>query len=404
MKKILISATIISFLFMGFGCKPKPENKSILDSDIEFAVNQIDNQLNEINKSGELLNPKTILPSGETRYITPTEWTSGFFPGQLWYLYELTNDSTWMKRAIEYTETLDSIQYFTDHHDIGFMIGCSYGNGLRLAKKEKYKDVIVQAAKSLITRYRPKAKIIQSWNVEGWVVAKGWKCPVIIDNMMNLELLFDATKISGDSSFYKIAIEHGNTTLKNQFRPDNSCYHVIDYDPETGKVLNKHTAQGYSHETIWSRGQAWAVYGYTMMYRYTKDKMYLEQAVKTANMLLNHPNLANDMIPYWDMDAPDIETQPRDVSTATVLASAFYEMSLYLDKSYKDLADKLLENLSKPEYLATLGTNNNFLLKHSVGSIPHGFEIDVPLNYADYYFLEALARKRNLEDRGSIYY
>lgn len=381
------------------GCY-KQNTKSLVQKDISFAVHQIENQLKEIQKSGQLLNPKTISPNGETVYIPFTEWTSGFFPGQLWLLYELTGDTVWKSRARQYTETLDSVKYITDDHDVGFMIGCSYGNGLRLDKVNyiHYKDVIIQAAKSLCTRYNPQIGSLQSWDVRGWIIPKGWKYPVIIDNLMNLEILFESTRLSNDSSFYKIAISHAETTLKNHFRQDNSCYHVVDYDPETGAVLHKHTAQGYSHESVWSRGQAWAVYGYTMLYRYTGNERYLEQADKVAQMLLNHPNMPIDLVPAWDLDAPEEERQLRDVSSASILVSAFYELSTYKGKYYKDVADKILASLSSAPYLAEPGGNNNFILQHSVGSIPHGNEIDVPLNYADYYFLEALVRKQKLEN------
>ena len=279
------------------------------------------------------------------------------------------------------------------------MIGCSYLNGYRLANKTEYKPVIIQAAKSLSTRFRPGAGVIQSWNTDrGWQSQRGWSCPVIIDNMMNLELLFEATRLSGDSTFHNIAVSHANTTMKNHFRPDYSCYHVIDYNPETGEVLHKHTAQGYEHESDWARGQAWAIYGFTTCYRYTHDQRYLDQAEHIYNFIFNGKNLPEDLIPYWDYDAPNIPNEPRDASAAACTASALYELETYVPgKGYKATADKIMESLASPAYRAEVGTNGNFILMHSVGSIPHGAEIDVPLNYADYYFLEALMRKRDLE-------
>lgn len=285
------------------------------------------------------------------------------------------------------------------------MIGSSYLNGLLLDGKEEYKPVIIEAAKSLSTRFRKGAGIIQSWNVDKgtWQAERGWTCPVIIDNMMNLELLFEATRLSGDSTFYKIAVSHANTTLKNHFREDNSCYHVIDYNPETGEVLHKHTAQGYAHETAWARGQVWALYGYTMCYRYTKDERYLEHAKKVYNFIFNHPNLPKDLVPYWDYNAPKIPNEPRDASAAACTASALYELETYVPgKGYKETADKIIESLSSPAYRAKVGTNGNFILMHSVGSIPHGHEIDTPLNYADYYFMEALLRKQRIESGKAV--
>ncbi|MCY1634307.1 glycoside hydrolase family 88 protein [Marinifilum sp. D737] len=394
-----ILLTCVAFLW---SCNsPKHSSNNIVEENVEFATQQIGREIESMNAKGEILNPRTIHKDGTTRYNTPELWTSGFFPGSLWYLYELTGDSKWKIEAEKVTETLDTVQYLTWHHDVGFMVYCSYGNGYRLTKKPEYKDVIIQAAKSLSTRYRPNVGAIQSWNVHrGWQAKRGWQCPVIIDNMMNLELLFEATKLSGDNSFRDIAIKHAETTMDHHFREDYSSYHVIDYDTITGQVRNKVTAQGYADHSAWSRGQAWAIYGYTLCYRETKDPKFLKQAEAIANYLFTHPRMPKDLVPYWDFDCKNIPNTPRDASAASVIASALYELSTYNpEKSakYKKLADEIVVNLSSPAYRAKLGENNNFLLMHSVGSIPHGAEIDVPLNYADYYFLEALCRKRELE-------
>ena len=279
------------------------------------------------------------------------------------------------------------------------MIYDSYGNGLRLKNIDGYKDVIVNTAKSLSTRFRPAAGVIQSWDADkGWQANNGWKCPVIIDNMMNLELLFKATEFSGDSTFADIAVSHADQTMKNHYRPDYSTYHVVDYDPETGAVRGRYTAQGYSDESSWARGQAWSLYGFTVMYRFTGDEKYLERAEKVAGFLFNNPNMPEDLVPYWDFDCPDIPDTYRDVSSAAIIASALYELYGMTENSlYKEKADKIVESLSSPAYRAEPGTNGGFILMHSVGSIPHGSSIDVPLNYADYYFLEALIRKGNIE-------
>ena len=342
--------------------------------------------------------------NGKIQYIQPDDWTSGFFPGSMWYLYELTGDEKWKNLGIKYTEALDSVKYLTTHHDVGFMIGSSYGNGLRLSGNEDYKDVIVQAARSLSTRFRPAAGVIQSWNTDrGWQAERGWECPVIIDNMMNLELLFNATRFSGDSTFYRIAVTHADNTLKNHFRPDNSTWHVIDYSLSSGRVRNRHTAQGFAHHTTWARGQSWGIYGFTACYRETGNKKYLEQAEKAFEFVIKHINFPDDGIPYWDYDAANIPFAQRDVSAAAIMASALYELSTYTKSEfYKGWADKIMESLSSPVYRAIVGENGNFILMHSVGSIPHGVEIDVPLNYADYYFLEALKRKRDLETENKI--
>lgn len=369
---------------------------NVINNDINFSTRQYSLMLQQIGREGKVRIPKTIDKLGRMVYIPIDDWCSGFFPGSLCYLYQLTNDKSWFVQSKRFTEALDSIQYLTWHHDVGFMIGSSYLNIYRLSPNKAYKKAIIQTAKSLCTRFRKKAGVIQSWNVDrGWQSKRGWTCPVIIDNMMNLELLFEATRLSGDSTYWKVAVSHANKTLENQFRKDGSCYHVVDYDPNNGAVLHRQTAQGYADNSAWARGQAWAVYGYTVCYRYTHDRKYLDQAVKTLNFVMQNPNLPDDLIPYWDFDAPNIPNEPRDVSSAACIASALYEMNNYLpDNGYTSLADRIIRSLSSPEYRAPLGKNGCFLLMHSVGSIPHNNEIDVPLNYADYYFLEALTRRK----------
>jgi rhamnogalacturonyl hydrolase YesR len=395
-----IGLFILTIGLMTASCGNSTSSKdTMLEDNINNAVKQITLQTDVIEKSGKILNPKTLDKDGNIVYIPIDDWTSGFFPGSVWLTYDLTKDNKWLPLAEKYTEALDSVKYLKWHHDVGFMIGCSYLNGLRMAQKNEYKDVIVEAAKSLSTRFRPNAGVIQSWDADkGWQSQRGWKCPVIIDNMMNLELLFEASKISGDSSFYNIAVSHADKTMQYQFRPDYSCYHVVDFDPETGEVRKWQTAQGYSDESAWARGQAWALYGYTTCYRYTNDKKYLDQAENVYKFIFNNKNMPEDLVPYWDFDAPKIPDEPRDASAAAAIASALYELSTYVkDKNYKETADKIISSLSSDAYRAKVGTNGNFILMHSVGSIPHNSEIDVPLNYADYYFLEALMRKRDLE-------
>ena len=394
-RKLLLSLGV--FLMTPAFCHAENNDISnIINNDINFSTRQYSLMLQQIGREGKVRIPKTIDKLGRMVYIPIDDWCSGFFPGSLCYLYQLTNDKSWLVQSKRFTEALDSIQYLTWHHDVGFMIGSSYLNIYRLSPNKAYKKAIIQTAKSLCTRFRKKAGVIQSWNVDrGWQSKRGWTCPVIIDNMMNLELLFEATRLSGDSTYWKVAVSHANTTLENQFRKDGSCYHVVDYDPNNGAVLHRQTAQGYADNSAWARGQAWAVYGYTVCYRYTHDRKYLDQAVKTLNFVMQNPNLPNDLIPYWDFDAPNIPNEPRDVSSAACIASALYEMNNYLpDNGYTSLADRIIRSLSSPEYRAPLGKNGCFLLMHSVGSIPHNNEIDVPLNYADYYFLEALTRRK----------
>ena len=342
--------------------------------------------------------PRTLSADGEFVPSNIYWWCSGFYPGSLWYIYEYTGNEAVKTLAEKNTLKLDSIQYVTRDHDVGFQLNCSYGNAFRLTGNEAYKQVLYQGAKSLSTRFNPAAGVIRSWDF----VRKGcdWKFPVIIDNMMNLELLFEATKLSGDSTFYNVAVAHADRTLQEHFRPDGSCYHVIDYSIEDGTVRHRQTAQGYADESAWARGQAWAIYGYTVCFRETKDRKYLDQALKTFEFMKNHKNMPADLVPYWDLDAPNIPNEPRDASSASVIASALYEICTYPvenPQSYKEYADKIMESLATADYTAPLGENGRFLLMHSVGSIPHNSEIDVPLNYADYYYLEALKRKIDLE-------
>jgi hypothetical protein len=365
---------------------------AFLKDNIQFAVAQEELQVGVIESSGQVLNPRTFA-DGKVKYISPEDWSSGFYPGTMWYLYELTGDSTWKTYARKYTRAIEPAKDLKWHHDIGFIIQCSFGNGLRLGE-ERYKEVILQAARSLQTRFRPSAGVFQSWNVDrGWQAERGWECPVIIDNMMNLELLFHAARLSGDSTFYKQAVSHADRTLQHHYRPDDSCYHVVDYSLRDGSVRQKHTAQGAAHASAWARGQAWGIYGLTVCYRETHDPKYLRQAQKAFGFVVTHKNFPPDGVPYWDFDAPKIPEEPRDASSAAILASALYELATY-EKGpfYRGWADKIMTSLASPAYRATLGGNGNFLILHCVGSLPHNAEVDVPLNYADYYFLEALLR------------
>lgn len=349
------------------------------------------------NNRSELSNPRSVREDGSLLMVSSNDWCSGFFPGELWYMYEFTGENKWKDLAHRQTILIEREKYNKHTHDMGFKMYCSYGNAYRLTGNESYRHVLIQSAKTLISRFNPNVGCIRSWDFN----RENWNFPVIIDNMMNLELLFWAAKETGDSTFYNIAVSHAETTIKNHFREDNSSYHVIDYDPETGEVRKKNTHQGYSDESAWARGQAWAIYGYTMCYRETGIKAFLEQAEKTAQYIFTHPNLPQDLIPYWDYNAPEIPNEPRDVSSAACTASALYELSLYSIENgdqYMKWADSILENLSN-NYRATLGNDRGFLLLHSTGSKPGNFEVDKPLIYADYYFLEALLRKHKLKTK-----
>lgn len=353
--------------------------------------------------------PKTIDNKGELRVTHANDWTDGFYPGCLWYLYEYTQNIQWKQDAIQWTEKLEPLKKLTNHHDIGFLMYCSFGNAYRLTHYEPYKEILLESANSLITRFNPKVGCIQSWNRRKSWNNNEWQYPVIIDNMMNLELLYFASKVSGDQRYAQIATMHAQTTAREHFRKDHSTYHVVSYDPETGKSVYKQTCQGFADNSTWARGQAWTIYGFTMVYRETKKEEFLKKACEAADFWINHPRLPQDKIPYWDFNAgqegyiPDwnynplqFKETPRDASAAAIVASALFELSQYVDKKYALIyyktAVETIEALASSNYLAEKNTNEGFLLKHSAGSIPHKSEIDVPLIYADYYFMEALLR------------
>lgn len=338
--------------------------------------------------------PKTYFPStGQYEFSGSDWWCSGFYPGTLLMLYKQIKDTALYTEALRMLDLLKKEQYNTSTHDLGFMMYCSFGNANELTPSPAYKEVLLNSARSLATRFNPKVGCIKSWD------AKPGDYLVIIDNMMNLELLFRATQQTGDSSFYNIAVTHANTTLKNHFRPDFSSYHVLNYDSETGVVKEKRTAQGAANESAWARGQAWGLYGYTVMYRFTHDQKYLDQAVHIADFILQHPNLPKDRIPYWDFNAPDIPNALRDPSAASITASALLELAKYAGKSrsasFFSAAETMLKSLSSPAYKAAPGTNGGFIIEHCVGHKPQGTEIDVPLTYADYYYVEAMTRYKN---------
>lgn len=373
-----------------FGIKGQSLNKKI--------TRQLKYSLSEVAKA-KLRNPKVVSPRSmrdDTLFMVPSkDWTSGFYAGNLWYTYELTNDEFWKQKAIEFTAPIENEKNDKTTHDLGFKLYCSFGNGYRLSSNPAYREILLQSARTLCTRYNPIVGSMRSWDHS----TDKWAFPVIIDNMMNLDLLFWAFKQTQDSLFYNVAINHANTTMKNHFREDYSSYHVIDYDAKTGKVTKKNTHQGYSHESAWARGQAWALYGFSMCYRETGNKVYLKQAEKIAEFLLNHPNLPKDLIPYWDFNAPNIPNAPRDVSAATIMASAFYEMSIQVSGKniyYREIADRIIANVSN-NYMCKPKTNGGFLLNNSTGHLPGKHEINVPIVYADYYYLEALLRKRTLD-------
>ena len=396
-KKILI---ISLTLLASFTCAAETVTKGmkkVIDDALDFSVKQ------SMSMFYEMKDQKGILPrtaeNGKMITCESAWWTSGFYPGTLWYCYEYSNDPQIRAAVEEMTSRVEKQKYTTSNHDVGFIINCSFGNGYRLTHNETYRKVIETAAKSLSTRFHPVTGCTRSWN------SKKWQFSVIIDNMMNLELLNVASSLTGDNTYYNMAKSHADRTMINHFRPDGSSYHVVSYDTITGKVLNQVTHQGVNNQSSWSRGQAWGLYGFTMMYRQTGKKEYLDHAIKIGKFIMNHPRLPKDKIPYWDFDAPNIPKEDRDASAGAIMASAYVELSTYvegeLSKQFLTIAEQQIKSLASPAYRAKkVGDNNHYIIKHCTGFMAKQYEIDAPLTYADYYFIEALIRyKKLLENR-----
>nr|WP_198999925.1 glycoside hydrolase family 88 protein [Flavobacterium sp. ASV13] len=350
----------------------------------------------QLNKAAQTYkpgkNPRSVNPDGTVRLAGLTDWTTGFFPGSLWYGYELTGDKALAGEAKKFTLALDSIRNIKNTHDVGFMLYCSYGNAYRITGDKIYLPALADGAANLYARFSPIVGTIRSWDF-AWL-----HYPVIIDNMMNLEYLYWSAGQFNKPEYANAASTHALTTIKNHFRKDYSSYHLVDYDPKTGKVIHKGTHQGVTDDSAWARGQAWGLYGYTMCYANTKNQKFLQQAEHIAAFIMNHPRMPKDKVPVWDFDvhnAMDTEVlAPRDASAAAVIASALLDLSTQVKdgKKYADYAEDILKSLSSDAYLAKEGENNFFLLKHSVGAFLYNSEIDTPLDYADYYYLEALKR------------
>lgn len=383
-RKHIILSILVGFFLLS-SCSKKSD---WVDNSIDIAAYQLDMMANEISDSAKL--PRSI-KNGKIRLENIYDWTSGFFPGSLWYMYEFTKDEKFKNEALKYTHLLYDLKDYTGTHDLGFMVYCSYGNAFRITNDSSYVPVMVQTADNLISRFNKNTQTIRSWDFGEW------QFPVIIDNMMNLELLFWASEYTHNPKYKDVAIRHANTSMENHFRNDFSSYHVINYDTISGNVLSKGTFQGYSDESAWARGQAWGLYGYIVCYRYTHDEKYLEFAENIASFIMKNVK-TDDLIPYWDYNAPDIPNAPHDASAAAVTASALLELSEIVnnDNQYYKYAETILKNLSSKAYLAQKGENKGFILMHSVGHLPANSEIDTPLNYADYYYLEALKRYKAL--------
>ncbi|MCM1066867.1 MAG: glycoside hydrolase family 88 protein [Muribaculaceae bacterium] len=371
-----------------------------VDGALSYCSRQVHRSLDELRTDSidYSMMPRNIASDASVwhcRKATPDEWCAGFWPGVLWYEYENSHDEIVREEAEQFSASLEYLsQRPIFDHDLGFIMLCSYGNAYRLTQNPHFKDVLLASADSLATLYNPHVGTLLSWprNVE---MFGGHN--TIMDNMINLELLFWAARNGGDHRLYDIAVKHAETTMEHHFRPDYSCYHVAVYDPESGDFLRGVTHQGYSDSSMWARGQSWAIYGYTMVYRETKDPRFLDFACKVTDVYLKR--LPDDYVPYWDFDDPAIPNAPRDASAACVVASALLELQAYCPaekaRTYKDAALKMLSSLSSDKYLS--GEKRPSFLDHSTGHHPAGSEIDASIIYSDYYYIEALTRFKRLE-------
>lgn len=408
MKRIVLGIGISIFISM-VSCTEKAGNSNgrtghrseavfDIDKNIEYCRQQALRTLSEIGDTTMI--PRNILKGEQHWNLRPveiSEWTVGFWPGILWYVYEASNDETIKASAIHYTELLQPLTMLPAYdHDLGFQIFCSYGNAYRLTGNEAYKQIILNAADTLATLFNPKVGTILSWPRE--VEPNNWPHNTIMDNMINLDMLYWAAKNGGRKELYDIATKHAEKTMEFGFREDGGNYHVAVFDTITGNFIKGVTHQGYADSTLWARGQAWAIYGYTIVYRETKDKKFLRFAEKVTDLYLSRlPE--DDFIPYWDFDAPNIPNEPKDASAAAITASALLELSTLEDDPekagiYQKTAIRILNELSSEKYQSR-EANPAFLL-HSVGHWPGRSEIDASINYADYYYMEALIRFSSL--------
>ena len=400
MKKIVVGLAVVLGFCM---CTHKPSGTLDVNKALDYCAKQTQRTLTELETDSGIdytMMPRNIMADEQhwnCRKATKEEWCAGFWPGVLWYDYEYTKDKQVLEEAENFTHSLKFLSHIPAYdHDLGFLVFCSYGNGYRLTKNPAYKQVILDTADTLATLFNPIVGTILSWPRE--VEPRNWPHNTIMDNMINLEMLFWAAKNGVNPYLYDIPVSHADKTMKSQFRPDYTSYHVAVYDTITGNLIKGVTHQGYADSTMWARGQAWAIYGYTVVYRETKDPKYLDFAQKVTDVYLDR--LPEDKVPYWDFDDPSIPNAPRDASAGAVVASALLELSTYLPngtgKRYKDAAIEMLTSLSSDSYQS--GESKPSFLLHSVGHWPNHSEIDASIIYADYYYIEALLRLKRLQE------
>lgn len=402
MKRYVLGACLVLLC----ACNSTQESKLDVKKELNYCATQTKRTLAELEPIDYTMMPRNIMDSLTTWKCLKTskeEWTSGFWSGILWYDYEYTGDQKIKKEAEKFTASLKFLSETPAYdHDLGFLVFCSYGNAYRVTHNPEYKQVILKTADTLATLFNPKVGTILSWPRE--IKHRNWPYNTIMDNMINLEILFWASKNGGSKHLYDIAVSHADKTMKCQFRPDYTSYHVAIYDTVTGNLIKAITHQGYSDKSMWARGQAWAIYGYTVCYRETKNPVYLNFVQKITDVYLKR--LPEDYVPYWDFDDPAIPNSPRDASAACVTASALLELSTFLKntpkgREYKDAADKMLVSLSSPAYQS--GSKKPSFLLHSTGHWPNHSEVDASIIYADYYYIEALLRYKKLNEGKSLY-
>ena len=405
--KSLFFAGLLIFTASCKNSKKEPEAEVVTENsvniDLQKQLDDCENQLEiAVPKLTDLTKHPRLIETNATEWKEVANnkliWTSGFYPGILWYAYDVTGNKKWKDEAIKRTEVFEDFKNITEHHDIGFMMFPAYGLGYEIGQKKEYKDVLLASAQSLASRFNPKVGTIRSWSNK---MHPRWQQHItIIDNMLNLELLFWAAKNGGDQKYYDIAVKHAETTMKNHFREDLTSWHVIEYDSINGNILNRHTKQGFADDSRWSRGQAWGVYGYTLVYKETKDKKFLHFAQKITDKYLSL--LPEDMVPCWDFDVANDPKEEKDASAAAVVASALLDLSTLVENKadqerYYNAAIKMLKSLGSSNY-SGVGKADSFLL-HSTGAKSLGHEIDVALIYADYYYIEALARLKKMQEK-----
>lgn len=396
LRSILLGTFAALPLMIPVTVSSKPRQVRWAEKQLEYCSRQIDRTLAELPNDSVL--PRSI-DIDENKWLTtnPYDWTSGFWPGILWYRYEDSGKLTDKLQALAYTERQRPL-VDTEHepdHDIGFQLLCSFGHAYANTGRCEYKNILLEGAAKLAKLYNPRVGTILSWPHA--VKNQGWPHNTIMDNMMNLQLLFFAANNGGSPECRDIAVSHARRTMKNQFRSDYTSYHVALYDSVSGRFIRGCTNQGLNDDSFWARGQAWGIYGFTVVYRETRDKEFLRFVEKITDVYLSR--LPDDYVPYWDFDDPAIPNAERDASSAAIVASALIELAQLEDnkeyaEKYIKAAEKMLRSLSSSTYQSR--RRNSAFLLHSTGNMPAGYEIDSSINYADYYYIEALIRYRNL--------